>query len=457
MRSDGTLTRRQFVKAAGATLAAGSIGTLLGACSPTAPSTKSVGGGQVQLVYQDWNTDWVAPMAQRMLDQFHAEHPGIRVFYTPDPEDLVDSMAGEMEAGTAPDVFQGCCAHFPAWAQAGHVLDLRPFVEADLRREVFDDWDEAQYRSFFTAEGHQFGLPKYLGSLALFYNLDMFDAAGLPYPDGSWDHEDYERAMARLAGDYDGDGEQDVWGSMIDIGWDRLQVHVNGWDGHFIDPEDTLRCAMGDPEALGAFEWVRARMWDDRSMASFPDVGNLSTRDAFISGRVAMVEDGSWALQDILGKSPFRVGVAPFPAGPARRVTLASTDGFGIYAGTRYPEEAWELLKFLVSRDYGRAMATEGLLQPARRSLVDEWAAAVRERFPRQSRWMEPAVFADGVRRGNTVTTEIFASNMAEAQRIADQAWQRIFTLGQGSVDDMVSVARRIELARRGTTKKQER
>jgi hypothetical protein len=102
-------------------------------------------------------------------------------------------------------------------------------------------------------------------------------------------------------------------------------------------------------------------------------------------------------------------------------------------------------------------MAFEGLLQPARRSLVDEWAEAVRGRFPARSRWLEPAVFADGVRGGYTVTTEIFATRMAESQRIADQAWQRIFTLGQGSTDEMVGVARRIELARRGTTKEQER
>ena len=44
--------------------------------------------------------------------------------------------------------------------------------------------------------------------------------------------------------------------------------------------------------------------------------------------------------------------MAPFPAGPARKVTLATTDGFGIYADTRYPEAAWELLKFLVSKEY---------------------------------------------------------------------------------------------------------
>ena len=64
----------------------------------------------------------------------------------------------------------------------------------------------------------------------------------------------------------------------------------------------------------------------------------------------------------------FRVGVAPFPAGPVRRVTLATTDGFGIYSGTKHPDEAWELVKLLISKDYGRAMARANFLQPARAS-----------------------------------------------------------------------------------------
>jgi multiple sugar transport system substrate-binding protein len=110
------------------------------------------------------------------------------------------------------------------------------------------------------------------------------------------------------------------------------------------------RCLIDQPEALAALEWLRARMWDDHVMASFLDVQNVSTREAFISGRLAMVEDGSWALKDILAYTNFRFGVAPFPAGPARRVTLATTDGFAIYAGTKHPEAAWELVKFWLAR-----------------------------------------------------------------------------------------------------------
>lgn len=444
------VSRRSFLRLAGSAVAGASLAALAPGCANTTPGRSVTSRGPAQLVYQDWRTDWFPGMVQRQLDAFHLEHPSIRVFYTPDPEDYLESMLADMEAGTAPDVFQGCCAHFPAWAQAGHTLDLRPFVEADLGREVIDDWDPAQYASFFTRDGVQFGLPKYHGALALYFNLDLFDAALVPYPDASWDHDAYAAVMSRLTADADGDGVNEVWGSMVDISWDRLQVHVNGWGGHLVDPLDPRRSGMAGPQSLQALGWIRDRMWGDRVMASFPDVGNLSTRDAFAAGKLAMVEDGSWALRDILEKSAFRVGVAPLPAGPARRVTLASTDGFGIYAGTRHPEAAWELVKFLIGREYGRAMARDGLLQPARLSLVDDWVGFVRERYPAQSRSMEPAVFADGMRRGYSVTAEVFPHDMAAAERIADAAWQRVFTLGQGSLDDLVEASAQIEAAQGG-------
>ena len=158
-------------------------------------------------------------MAQAMLEEFHASHPGIHVFYTADPDGLAEKMLVDMQAGTAADVFQGCCTYFPIWAQKGFTLDLRPFVEADLDRADIDEWDPAQYEAFFTKDGRQYGLPKYHGALGLYYNKDLFDEYGVEYPDGTWDHDDYTAAMKRLTHDRDGDGRTDLWGSMIDISW----------------------------------------------------------------------------------------------------------------------------------------------------------------------------------------------------------------------------------------------
>lgn len=400
----------------------------------------------VQIVYQDWRTDWFPPMAQELLDEFHAEHPNIRVFYTPDPDDLQGTMLDLMVAGTAPDVFQGCCTYFPSWAQQGHTLDLAPLIARDLDNSVISEWSVAQYQGLRTESGHQFAVPKYQGALGLYYNKDLFDELGMSYPDDTWTHDDYLAAMRQLTADIDGDGSNDRWGSMLDVSWDRIQIHVNAWGGHYVDPTDATNCMMDEQPAMDALEWLRARMWDDDVMATFPDVKGLSTRDAFIQGKVAMVEDGSWALKDILTRADFSVGVAPFPIGPVRRATLATTDGFGIYSGTEHPAESWELVKFLISKRYGLAMAEANFLQPARTSLVDDWVRIVKEQFPEKAAGVDVAAFADGHVKGYSVIAEVFP-DMATASAVASEGWDRILTLGLDPVESMGQVCEQIELA----------
>ncbi len=436
------VSRRDFLKVTGIALAA----TQVSACNVLRLSSGSQGSGKIQLVYQDFNTSWFPPMAQQLLAQFHAAHPDINVFYIPDPSNLVDQMPIDMQAGTAADVFQGCCTHFPDWAQRGFTLDLRPYVKRDLDQLTISDWDPVQYRALFTRDGKQFGLPKYHGALALYYNIDLFDEYRVDYPNGSWTYDDYLLAMKRLTRDRNSDGKTDLWGSMMDVYWDRVQVHVNAWGGHFVDPADPKISRMADQPALQALEWLRARMWDDRVMAKLSDVERLSPTDAFLAQRVAMVEDGSWSLKNILSKALFKVGVAPLPAGPVRRVTLATTDGFGIYAGTKNPDAAWELVKFLIGKDYGRAMARAAFLQPARLSIVNDWIGYVKEQFPEKAKDMDLAAFAEGQAQGYSVVAEIFP-NMATAQTIAQDAWDKILTLGQAPTDSMVEASRKIQAA----------
>jgi len=123
------VSRRDFLKLSG--LAAGSA--LLNACAPSGSLvTQSEQKKKIQLVYQDWRTEWFPAMAQQMLERFHQSHANIRVFYVPDPVDVEESLLVDMQAGVAPDVFAACCSFFPILAQEDQTLDLRPFVEEEL-------------------------------------------------------------------------------------------------------------------------------------------------------------------------------------------------------------------------------------------------------------------------------------------------------------------------------------
>lgn len=439
----GRLNRREFLQLAGLL----GITAVTTRCTPSETSTPTP--STVQLVYEDWETDWFPGMAQETLAQFHETHPNIRVFYKPDPDDLETSMIVQMKAGTAPDVLQGCCTFFPVWAQQGQLLDLRPYVAADLDQETLDDWNQAQYRSFFTPNGVQYGLPKYQGALAVFYNKDMFDEAGLAYPTTDWTMDDYLTMMKALTV-RDGNGRTTRWGSILDVSWDRLQIYVNSWGGHYVDPQDASKCLMGAPEALAGFQWVYDRMWQDKVMATALDVEKVETRNAFLQKKTAMVEDGSWALKDILANADFRIGVAVFPKGPVRHATLATTDGFGIYANTPYPDQAWDLLQFLISKEYGLAMARANFLQPARKSLIQDWVGYIQADYPEQSKDVDLAAFADGQINEYAVTAEIFP-NITAAANLASEAWNKIFTLNQQPVSSMATVCQQIEAAQKSS------
>ncbi len=434
------ISRRRFLRLAGSAAAVTTAARVLAACAqpppPAAPPRPTV-SRKAELVYQDSSAEWFAPMVGRMIEQFHATHPNIRVYYNAEPakqSDIEKVTTGQMEQGNAADVIQGCCTWFPLWAQRKHLLDLRPYVAADIDAATIADWNQAQYRALFTKDGRQFGLPKYCGALALFYNKDLFDEHRVKYPEAGWTYEDYRAAMKVLTRDRDHDGQTDLWGSMMWLSWIRFQVHINGFGGHIMDPDDDSQCRLAEPQAMAALDWLCRRTWGDQIMANKLRVNNLAPSAAFAKGLIAMAEDGSWALNDILSNAKFRVGVAPFPTAPVRKVTSATIDGFGIYAGTKYPDAAWEFVKFLISKDYGRAMAQAGLLQPARLSLIDDWAHAVRARFPEQAKELDIAAFADGHLKGYAVTPET-AADMGSAARSMGDLMEKLITYGDGAAD----------------------
>ena len=80
---------------------------------------------------------------------------------------------------------------------------------------------------------------------------------------------------------------------------------------------------------------------------------------------------------------------------------------------------------------------------------MEEWVQFVRTEFPDKTKDLNIAAFADGHRKGYSVTGEEFA-NQADAERLAGAAWQQIFTLGQSPVDLLKDVSGKIEESQQG-------
>ena len=95
-----------------------------------------------------------------------------------------------------------------------------------------------------------------------------------------------------------------------------------------------------------------------------------------------MAEDGMHALKDMARVEGMEFDIAPIPKGPKQRLSWITTDGWGMWSGSKYRAQAWELMKFITGVEWYKLQSRIELLIPSRVSVLDDWIQVLREKFP---------------------------------------------------------------------------
>lgn len=387
------ITRRQALK----NITGISLGMLVSACSiPQVPSEAPAAGEApvettpppAEKISLRWDVSdatevpAMLEMGEKGAELFAQKFPQVEVKPEPPPENQQQQILTQMVAGSAPDIIGMCCDVLPFWAQKGQLLNLDPFVDQDLTSEQIKDYPEAHWNAFTNPHVGRYAMPMYMGSIVLYYNKDTFDAKGVPYPDDTWEWKldgsgTYEEALRKLA-----EPGNKIWGGRIGDNPDRLQQKLAGNGGHWVDPDDDLKAAFDQPAALDALQWLYDRIWVDDIVIRDTAREGQNWHTLMGNGRIAVYENGDWQLFPMVETATYNWDVAPIPKGPVQRNTLATTDGWAIWKGTKAPQECWEFLKFLQTDEWNELMITIGLLRPSRLSLFDKWVNLVSKSVP---------------------------------------------------------------------------
>lgn len=351
-------------------LAAATAGLLLAACgaspsgappsgeapsagAPSASPSGSTGdytGPEATIRYSIWGDPEELKSQQAIVDAFTAANPKIKVDVTvSDWDSYWDKLQTGLAGGDAPDVFAMDGPLFPDYQSRDVLLDLRPYIE----RDGYDlgQLADLAVSDFTTADGGQYGLPRDLNTIVLFYNRTMFDAAGLSYPDETWDWGKLVDVATKLTRDENGDGTVDQWGFYTETTdmenyWSSL-VWQNG--GEILNADRT-KTLLGTPEAAGGIQFLQDLIYKHKVMAEpalFAETG-----DAFEQGKAAMEANGSWLVAThtaAAGDLGFEFGIAPLPKGPAGRFTSVNPTGAVVNKATKAPDAAWQFVKYLAS------------------------------------------------------------------------------------------------------------
>lgn len=330
---------------------------------------------QTKITWMEWPRPNQDELNELIIASFKEKHPDIEVEYVPMTN--ADQVPVAMAAGTAPDVVAYWGDVLIAWMEQGAFLPLDTYL--DEHNFEWDDFNPMQLEAF-SWEGHQYILPHYLGTTALFYNVDMFEQAGLPFPDDTWDWEDRRDVARKLT--LTQEGQTIRWGSMLPLtSIDRWANLISANGGRHYPEGDNSVILWDQPEAIEAMEYWRAMVYDDRTAPTIPELLNSDYRATFASGTIGMYETLPIDIAHYENTS-FTFRITQVPTGPVKRVPLATLDGYGVWAGTPNADAAVKFLLHLVSPEVNEMRARLQSLQPARRSVLAEWVDITLEEYP---------------------------------------------------------------------------
>lgn len=314
-----------------------------------------------KLVLASWGSQEEIKAYQEVLKAFQEKNPGIRVEYINIPSgEYLAKITAMMAAGTPPDVFFLNNIDFPGMASRGVLAPLDSFIQKEKypTADIFPGIMKA-----FQWEGKQYGLPRDVSNLVVFYNRDLLKKAGLPDPKPDWTWEDFLRYAKALT--VEKDGKRVQWGVSFQTFYLFWEPWVWSAGGRFYSPDHT-RFLLNSPASLEGLQFYLDLRYKHHVAPTPEEAQDRGAFTMFLNGQTAMIVDGRWRVPTLKARAKFAFDVVPFPRGKAGSIVDIDGSGWVMAAGTKNPEAAWKLLAFLAGSEASRIFTKTGLIIPAR-------------------------------------------------------------------------------------------
>ncbi len=347
-----------------------------GAVAPSASTASaaecgSYTGAPAKITFAMWGDTTELANQQKIVDAFQALNPNITVNVTvSDWDSYWPKLQTDLAGGNAPDVFLMDGPLFPDYQTRDVLLDLDPLIA----RDGFDTGQlvDLAVQDFTAPDGHHYGLPRDLNTIALFYNKAMFDAAGVPYPDETWDWAKLTEVAKQLTKTSGTTTSQ--WGFYTETSdmenlWSSLVWQAGG---DILSP-DKQSVVIDTDQAAQGLQFLQDLIYKDKVMPQ-PVAGG--TGDAFENGQAAMEANGSW-LVPTHEAAGLDFGVAPLPKGPAGPATSVNPSGVVVSKASQSPDAAWEFVKCYTGPQLQAMIASLKASMPANKQvLTDQYATS---------------------------------------------------------------------------------
>ena len=338
-------------------LAAGMAAGLVG-CGGGNQSSAAA-DGNVNLTFQIWDVAQRDGM-QAMCDAYTAQHPNVKIeVQVTSWNEYWTKLEAAATSGQMPDIFWMHTNELLKYADNGMLADCSDIVDTSKFSEV-------SLSNASGSDGTLYAVPKDKDTVGLVYNKEMFDAAGVSYPDESWTWDDLTDASQKI---YDATGK---YGYMA-YGDDQLGywnfVYQNG--GYILN-EDKTQAGFTQPATAEAMKfYIGLQQYDWCPDQNY--FAETAPGTAFFSEKGAMFFEGDWNILAELQNYPEMQGKwdvavlpkAPNPVNGDGRATISNGLSYATAANNKNLDTVKDVLKFFGSEEGQRIQGESGAAIPA--------------------------------------------------------------------------------------------
>lgn len=359
------------------------------------------GSDVIHLTYWCASNPRETELAKELAAEWNRNNDSVKVDVQPIPssQSSEEVLLAAIAAKTTPDI---CSNMWPGamddYIKSGGLVRLDLFP--DFAEYINDRIPEELLTAFRASDGHYYQLPWKTNPTMIVYNKGLFKQAGVDAPLTTY--SEFLAAAEKLTLDKDGDGNRDQWMIYRDIKpiwWQRLfdfyPFYIGASGGRTLFDKDSITfnnsCSV---EVFGFF-----RELYEKKFAPITEFQG----DKFVAQALATQITGPYFINYIKqykGES-LDIGVMPIPVpdnyeGPV--YSLGDYKNISIFSTTKYPQNAWQFAKTLISKKADLRLLELASQIPVRKNLTgDEMYKSYFEKEPEMAAFARQALYTRGV------------------------------------------------------------
>lgn len=384
-------SRRDFIKMAG--MASGA--SILAACQPAAtptpaavkatePAAAAPVAETVTITFTGWGGTEEDQGVKDAITFFESQTPNIKVTWIQIPENYQEKTMAMVAAGTPPDTAFVDSGNFQTYARDGLLMDITNQIKSDPVVGAPNYFIEPQESQRCTRDGKWYGIGSCWVAPHLYYNMDIFEKEGIEPPSNdpakAWTWDQFLEIARKLTIDVNGKHPDEAgfdkdnmerWAIQWPTWSIPLHTAIASNGGNWINI-DTGLFELDKPEAYEALQKVADLMLVENVNprgAAFSALG-LTNTQMLENGKLAMAVDGSWALSWIT-KINAKLGTAVCPMFKAPATDMQAHI-HSAFAKSKYPDAAWQWVRFLGTEYYQLGFLKMGLWLPSQTALMTD-------------------------------------------------------------------------------------